>query len=374
MKKLAEKLGAFCGLIYCQGLSNNVARQLAAHFECELDEIPNLPTTALKAKGLCDTQIEQLTDNYTHRVQSIQRWLHHPSEFSRQVLFCDEHAYPHYLNHLHDRPLLLFVEGNSALLNLPQLAIVGARQATEHGKRYAFDFAKQLASRYWVITSGLAQGIDAQAHRGALAANGATIAVLGHGHEHMYPRHHTHLRQQILTQHGCVISEFLPHQPAQPKNFPRRNRIISGLSAGTLVVEAKRQSGSLITANQAVNENRMVFALPGRIDDKNISGCLALIKEGAVMVQSSEDIDSEMMELEKPKHHPISPSSKNKTEEDLSPSDLLDSVGYETTAIEKIAAHSSLPLPQLLARLLEFELSGKVAAVAGGYVKLRSDN
>ncbi|CAI8192285.1 MAG: DNA processing protein DprA [Glaciecola sp. HTCC2999] len=369
-----EKLVAFCALIYCQGVSISTAVQLTAHFKCELADIPALPASVLVAQGLSNTQIEQLKGDYQNHAQRIKKWLQDPCQFPRQILFCDEGDYPQYLSHLHDKPLLLFVEGNVALLNLPQIAIVGARQATQHGKEYAFDFAKQLATNQWVITSGLAQGIDAQAHRGALAASGGTVAVLGHGHEHMYPRHHANLRQEILTQHGCIVSEFFPHQSARPKNFPRRNRIISGLSTGTLVVEAKRKSGSLITANQALHENRTVFALPGRIDDPNISGCLALIKEGAVMVQCVDDIESEMIALEKPKHHPISHSSMNKTEEDLSPSNLLDSVGYETTAIEVIAAHSSLPLPKLLARLLEFELSGKVAAVAGGYIKLRSDN
>jgi DNA processing protein len=369
-----EKLVAFYALIHCQGVSTNIVFKLTTHFQCDIADIPTLSKETLAAQGLSSAQIEQLKADYKIPIQRIMNWLNHDSDCPRQVIYCDDADYPQYLAHLHDRPLLLFVEGNISLLTLPQLAIVGARRATEHGKRYAFDFAKQLASHHWVITSGLAQGIDAQAHRGALAANGATVAVLGHGHEHMYPRHHAHLRQQILSQQGCIISEFFPDQPAQPKNFPRRNRIISGLGAGTLVVEAKRQSGSLITANQAVQENRLVFALPGRIDDENISGCLALIKEGAVLVQEIDDIESEMMELEKPRHHPIYFSTKNKTEENLSPSNLLDSVGYEITAIENIAAHSSLPLPQVLAQLLEFELSGKVAAVAGGYVKLRSDN
>ncbi len=213
-----------------------------------------------------------------------------------------------------------------------------------------------------------------QAHRGALSAQGGTIAVLGHGHQHTYPKHHCVLRDQILKAKGCVVSEFLPHQPPKPTNFPKRNRIISGLSMGTFVVEAQHKSGSLITANQALNENRTVFAMPGRIDDVNVSGCHALIKQGALLVDHVDDIDLYFTDLEKPNSCPISNNNNKYSQENLSHSDLLDSVGFEITAIDTIAAHSNLPLPQLLAKLLEYELRGKVAAVSGGYIKLRGDN
>lgn len=369
-----QGLAPLYALIQCSGISNVTFIQLAEHLSCELSEIPSQTDERLLSSGLTRAQIAQLHADYSRPVERLLQWQAQADKIARQIVLCTDKQYPFALMQMADRPLMLFVEGNVELLSCQQIAIVGARRATALGKQQAYNFAQQLAQRHWVITSGLAQGIDAQAHRGALHAKGGTIAVLGHGHQHMYPKHHGMLREEILAGKGCVVSEYFPNQPPKPLHFPRRNRIISGLSMGTFVVEAQHKSGSLITANQALHENRTVFAMPGRIDDLNVGGCHALIKEGALLVDHVDDIDGKFTELEKPRFCPISKSIDKYTQENLSHSDLLDSVGFEMTTIDTIAAHSNLPLPQLLAKLLEYELRGKVAAVSGGYIKLRGDN
>jgi DNA processing protein len=369
-----QGLAPLYALLQCTGISTITCFKLADYLSCELSQIPSQPIANLLGAGLTRAQIAQLRADYTQPIERLYAWQAQANDIDRHIILCTDEHYPQTLLQVSDRPLLLFAEGNIELLACHQIAIVGARRASEIGKQQAHNFAQQLALRHWVITSGLAQGIDAQAHRGALSAQGGTIAVLGHGHQHMYPKHHCVLRDQILKAKGCVVSEFLPHQPPKPTNFPKRNRIISGLSMGTFVVEAQHKSGSLITANQALNENRTVFAMPGRIDDVNVSGCHALIKQGALLVDHVDDIDLYFTDLEKPNSCPISNNNNKYSQENLSHSDLLDSVGFEITAIDTIAAHSNLPLPQLLAKLLEYELRGKVAAVSGGYIKLRGDN
>lgn len=363
-------LAAIYALTQCPGIGTITANQLGEHTKCKLDELASLPPHTLQLAGLSLTQIKTLQADYSSAVQRLQNWVYQAhSSCPRCILTVTDPDYPPLLRQIPDHPLMLFVEGNKALLSSPQIAIVGARQASVNGKSQAHYFAKELALRNWVITSGLAQGIDAQAHRGALAGGGGTIAVLGHGLAHMYPKQHAELRHKIVLEGGCIISEYPPNQSAKPHFFPQRNRIISGLSMGTFVVEAKHKSGSLITAQQALCDNREVFALPGRIDDANAAGCNALIKQGAILVDQVDDIDGYRFSLEKPQLPPILNSSDKNTQENLSRSDLLDSVNYEITSIEHIAQHSSLPLPHLLARLLEYELSGKVAAVQGGYIK-----
>src|SRR5512139_1116054 len=208
----------------------------------------------------------------------------------RSIITLRDHAYPALLQELPDAPPLLFVQGSVEVLTSPQLAMVGSRNPTTVGSETARDFARHLAGMGLTITSGLALGIDAASHRGALDAQGQTIAVMGTGVDRIYPAAHRDLAHAIVAGGGALISGYSPATPPLPGNFPRRNRIISGLSYGTLVVEAARQSGSLITARLAGEQRREVFAIPGSIHNPLARGCHQLIRDGARLVETSEDV------------------------------------------------------------------------------------
>jgi DNA processing protein len=216
----------------------------------------------------------------------------------------------------------------------------------------------------------LAIGIDGLAHQGAILGSGLTIAVLGTGIDYTYPRRHVQLAQQILEMGGTLISEFAPYTPVRPENFPRRNRIISGLSLGTLVVEAAIKSGSLITARYAIEQDREVFAIPGNIHNPLSKGCHYLLKQGAKLVEDLGDINEEFQNLSIWKEH----SSENKTQKNvnqgLATDLLLDSVDFEATPLDIVAERSGMPVSLVMSQLLEYELRGLVTAVQGGYLKL----
>lgn len=202
-------------------------------------------------------------------------------------------AYPELLRAIHNPPLLLYVKGSTALLNDPGVGVVGARAASDYGMRAAYRLAGQMAGRGLVVISGLALGIDAAAHRGALAAGGATVAVLGSGVDIVYPEHNRKLYEQIAAQ-GALVSEYPMTTAPEAFRFPARNRIISGLGLGILVVEAARRSGSLITAHMALEQGREVFAVPGRVDSMKSEGTHRLLQEGAKLVHTVEDILEEL--------------------------------------------------------------------------------
>jgi DNA processing protein len=210
------------------------------------------------------------------------------------VLSIEDTDYPSQLKEITDPPTILFVQGNKEILSKKQLAMVGARNATPMGLKNAEQFAYYLAGTGLVITSGLALGIDGASHRGALAAKGETIGVAGTGLSHVYPHSHQSLVNDIIQHQGAVISEFPRATSPQPYHFPRRNRIISGLSVGILVVEAALKSGSLITARHAIENNRDVFAIPGSIHNVLAKGCHHLIKQGAKLVETAVDILDEL--------------------------------------------------------------------------------
>ena len=308
------------------------------------------------------------------RVDMALTWL--DAAPNHHILTLDDPHYPPLLKQISDPPLLLFVKGELDTLALPSIAMVGSRDATPTGLKHSYEFAQQLVSRGLVVTSGLAAGIDGAAHSGALsvanAQAGKTVAILGTGVDVIYPKRHGQLYHDIQ-QHGCVVSEFWPDTKPFSGNFPKRNRIISGLSLGTLVIEASRRSGSLITARLAMEQCREVFALPGSILSHQSQGCHDLIKSGAKLVDCVEDVIEELpsifqFHLEEVK------SRHNITQEpdaDLPFSKLLASVGYEATAIDAIVEHSGTTIDQVLEQLLELELQGWIAAVPGGYVKLK---
>jgi DNA processing protein len=379
-----DHLIAYLTLYLCPRLGCVTIDKISQFLAIPLYEIPSLSRNELSQLGVTTKQISALHNPDSQKIQKTLDYLQHNP--ATTVLMQHEVTYPERLLMCHGAPLCIFVEGDPKLLHAPQIAIVGSRFASDYGKKHARDIAAELAKSHWVVTSGLAQGIDAQAHRGTLDYIGATIAVLGHGLGNMYPKFHAQLRQQIVSAGGTIVSEFLPFEGAQPAHFPKRNRIISGLTLGTLVVEAKAKSGSLITAQQALQENRDVFALPGYAGSEAAQGCHALIKDGAILVEYAADILSHYPPLQKSRKHPtsdvenehIAPINKLKVKTNpdngqvyLANPDLLDSVGFEVTELEKIVAKTELTLPTVLAKLLEFELSGYINAVPGGYIRIK---
>jgi len=297
-----------------------------------------------------------------------------------EIVVFDDEFYPKQLKQIYDPPLVLFVKGNAQLLNSMQIAIVGSRAASVNGRESAFDIAKQLAEQGLVITSGLALGIDAAAHKGVITTTTGTIAVVATGLDKVYPSRHKPLVKQIIENQGAIISEFLPGTSPKAGHFPKRNRIISGLSKGVLVVEAALKSGSLITARCALEQNREVFAVPSSINNPQAKGCHWLIKQGAKLVEQAADIIEELSTDECSELHlnyeqqtladnAVKKGEKN-LNKDLCVDALLASVGFEITPVDKVVSRSELPIEEVLTRLTMLELSGLVVAVPGGYLRL----
>ena len=289
----------------------------------------------------------------------------------RYIVTFECHEYPEMLKTLDSPPLVLFVVGNPLLLQQPQIAMVGSRRASHQGKSIAEDMATALADAGVTVTSGMAMGIDAAAHKGALKGAGKTIAIMGTGPDTIYPYKHRPLHADILSAEGAVITEFFPGVPARAWHFPRRNRLIAAISLGTLVVEAKIKSGTLITANLAADLGRDVFAIPRSVYHSYSEGCHWLIQQGAKLVTNVNDIFDELA-IEPLCTREIGSVENEKSEvNSLATDKLLASVDYDVTAIDVIAQRGSMPVQQAMALLLEYELCGLVTAVPGGYIKLR---
>ena len=282
--------------------------------------------------------------------------------------------YPTLLKEIPDPPLALFVWGDPASLNHPQLAIVGSRRPTVNGLELAREYATGLSHAGWAITSGLALGIDGAAHQGALNANGYTLAVLGTGINTIYPTRHQNLAAQI-SQQGAVISEFAPGTPALPHHFPMRNRIISGLSQGVLVVEAAIKSGSLITARLAAEQGREVFALPGTVRNRQAQGCLQLIQQGALCVTEVSDITQELSfscsQLPAPISHPTTPEINPVCYDKLDSMEkrLLEYVNFDPCSVESLVQQTDWKVREIITTLSILELKGFVDQVAEGYLR-----
>lgn len=283
---------------------------------------------------------------------ATEAWLEQPG---CRLLTLADVDYPQALLQTADPPTLLFVRGDVSLLNTPGLAIVGSRNATPQGLRTAEDFARTLAERGLTIVSGLALGIDGAAHRGALAGGGKTVAIIGTGVDRVYPARHKGLATEIV-ERGAIVSEFPLGTPALAANFPRRNRIISGLSRGVLVVEAAPQSGSLITARQAGEQGREVFAIPGSIHSPLAKGCHQLIKQGAKLVESAADVLDELGWQAPPPHAAGAPVDDHP---------ILLALGHDPCTVDELAIRTGLAADQLMAQLLTLELDGQVAGLPG---------
>jgi len=283
-----------------------------------------------------------------------------------RLLPLDDEAYPELLRQIADPPPLLWLAGNTTLPTLPQLAVVGSRHASRGGIALAYRFCADLAVGGLVITSGLARGIDAAAHQAAVDQARPTLAVLGTGLDILYPRANRRLAQQLLEGGGTLLTEYPPGTGPLQQNFPRRNRIISGLSVGTLVVEAALKSGSLITARQALEQGREVFALPGSIHNPMSRGCHALIREGAHLVESSADILAELAPLLGTFTAPAAPQpAVSAGSEQQHP--LLAQIPFEPLPFDHLVAATGLEASELQIALMELELDGKVE-LRGGYI------
>lgn len=288
------------------------------------------------------------------------------------LLCYGEPGYPRALLQIGNPPPVLFVAGDPDILDHPALAIVGSRNPTAVGRENAESFAEHLAGCGLVIVSGLAVGIDTAAHRGALR-NGATVAVLGHGPEDIYPKGNRALAKQIAA-NGAVITEFPVGTPPLPENFPRRNRIISGLAAGTLVVEATIRSGSLITARTASEQGREVFAIPGSIHNPMAKGCHHLIRQGAKLVDRAEHVLEELAPLlEIPLDSSIvAPAGVTEDVEEALDADyerLLECLEDTPVPVDQLVARSGLTPEIVSSMLLIMELRGLVRAAPGGYAR-----
>lgn len=314
--------------------------------------------------------------------QAIDRDLQWLQQADCHILTWHDAHYPALLLEIPDPPPLLFVRGDLSCLNLPQLAIVGSRNPTPTGSETTLQFARQLAEMGLIVTSGLALGIDAAAHRGALMGGGQTIAVTGTGADRIYPSRHRHLAHEIVAR-GAVISEFPLGTPPLPQHFPRRNRIISGLSLGTLVTEATLRSGSLITAKLATDQGREVFAIPGSIHSPQARGCHELIRQGAKLVEEIYDIISELgclLESQSFRQDvpPLESDSRqgregqNQASLDQHHQMVLNMIGFDPTSMDALIERTRLTADTLSATLLTLELAGQIAAVAGGcYIRLK---
>lgn len=322
------------------------------------------PASAWRALGLPASSAEpRRSASIRERAAATLTWLEQPDH---HLLMWDDPGYPALLAELSDAPPLLFVEGDPSLLERPQLAMVGSRRASRPGMDNARSFARSLGGAGFVITSGLALGIDGAAHQGALDAGGHTVAVLGTGLQRLYPARHVGLAGRIVEGSGALVSEFPLDSPPQAANFPRRNRIISGLSLGVLVVEASPSSGSLITARLAAEQGREVYAIPGSIHHPGARGCHQLIRQGATLVESVEDILQALRGWQQ-----LPPASQAEPNEHQPRHPLIDLLHASPMSSEALAGASGQSLAQVLAALTELEIDGRVACENGNWVACR---
>jgi DNA processing protein len=296
-------------------------------------------------------------------IDTATTWL--SSGNNRHMLSLDDPRFPSELLQMADPPLLLYVRGQIDALQHPQrLAIVGSRNPTPQGEQNARQFAQALAEAGVCVVSGLALGVDGAAHEGALAGGAPTLAVVGTGLDRVYPKRHLALAHRIAEQ-GALISEYPLGTPPLPGNFPRRNRLIAGLSQGTLVVEAALHSGSLITARLAAEQGREVFAIPGSIHAPQSRGCHALIRQGAKLVESAQDILEDLRINEPTAQATLEPIDDPLTD----PDGLLQAMGFDPVSLDALQARTGLDTATLQARLLELELQDAVARLPGGLLQ-----
>jgi DNA processing protein len=378
------ELAAWLRLALTPGIGNETARALLDAFG-SAEAIFTQTPAALAEMGSARLAraIAAPPANLAAQTQTTLDWL--AAGDDRHVAVLGDAAYPRALRDIADPPLMLYMLGARAARaraatetiadELPMIGIVGSRNPTPQGEINARAFAKAFAERGLCVVSGMALGIDGAAHDGALLGGGETIAVVGTGLDRVYPKKHLALAHRIAAS-GMIVSEFALGTPPLTANFPRRNRIISGMSRGVLVVEAALKSGSLITARLANEQGREVFAIPGSIHAPQSRGCHALIKQGAKLVETAEDVLEELRFPALARTSAEAGDSGDSEDGDASGADsesgegdspLLAAMGFDATSLDALQARTGVPTPELQARLLELELDGVVARLPGGY-------
>lgn len=364
-----DELAAWLRLLCTPGVGRAKARVLLSAFgspQAVFDAPPSawrdvVPASVAQALG-------SEPDGLRATLDTTWRWLHPEGQAPsppRSVVVLGSDAYPNPWLQIADPPLLVYLQGQVGLLAQPSLALVGSRGATPQGLINARAFAQALSLLGLTVVSGLACGIDGAAHEGGLMGPGSTIAVVGTGLDRVYPRQHRDLAHQIA-QKGLIVSEYAPGTPALAAHFPQRNRLIAGLSLGTLVVEAALPSGSLITARLAMEAGREVFAIPGSIHAPQARGCHALIKQGAKLVECAQDILDELnwqAPLSASSALPRPHDSRAPASAEAAP--LLAALGHDTLSLEALAERTGWPPQTLNVQLLQLELSGRVARLPG---------
>lgn len=352
----AESLAAWLRLTLTPGIGGETQRKLLAAFGLP-ETIFSVGRSALRGViGDKATSLLLDSDNQA-AVAAALEW---SSAAEQNIVTLADPEYPQCLLEIADPPALIYVRGRLDLLNRPALAIVGSRNATPQGLQNAERFAAAFADAGLAIASGLALGIDGAAHRGALAAGGDTVAFIGTGIDRIYPARNRDLALEIGAK-GAIISEFPLATPVCAANFPRRNRLISGFSRGVLVVEAAVESGSLITARLAAEQGREVFAIPGSIHSPQSRGCHKLIKQGAKLVETAQDV---LEELRWGTSRTAQPATSIKVGD--TGNELLSAMGFDPCGLDELAGRSGLTADALSVMLLHLELDGRVASLPGG--------
>ena len=368
-------LQAWISLWRVPGVGCKAIHTLLEHFG-DAETILKTNQQMLQQAGLSSKQAQAITAQTVDSAKPDMLWL---EQENHHLVTLNDHNYPTRLREISAAPPLLYVHGNIELLNDPQIAIVGSRTPTQAGNNNAFEFAKHFASMGLCVTSGLALGIDGQAHHGALADSGATIAVTATGLDRVYPAKHRKLAHKIA-ERGALISENPIGTSPRAQNFPRRNRIISGLSTGTLIVEAAQRSGSLITADYANEQGRMVFAIPGSIHNPLARGCHKLIRQGAKLVETANDVMEDLASQIDFSNVTSCPSSStqigsekaSKIERTDENDRLLEAMGYDPVSIDHLVIQTGLTPAVLSSMLLLMELQGLIASNGrGNYTRIR---
>ena len=355
-------------------------------------------TSAWRQLGIHNSHLERHEDQDQTKanIDKIEQAL---SAGQYQLLFADQPEFPVQLLQIFDPPPLLFCRGNVSRLLQAQIAIVGSRKPTTHAQKITFDMAQYLAQVGYVITSGLAMGVDKRAHLGALAQTdpeyqGRTIGVMGTGIDVCYPNHHDQLFSRITEQGGCLVSELLPHTKPHKHTFPRRNRLVAGLSLATIVTEAAIKSGSMITARLTSEQGKQVFAIPSHIDNNNAEGCHHLIREGATLIyhpeQVLEDINAQLnhqrIKVSGIQHQPSVVNMKNSSIEQLNDSQyssvitkitipehlksIYEQLDWHGQDLDALLLTTELLPPQLIGKLMELELLGAISVQGGRYLRV----
>lgn len=365
---ISHPLAPYLALWYTPGIGPRRFYKLVTHFS-DIQQLFRASTPQLTALGMPEATIHALQNPNWRSVEHTLTWATQPNN---HILTWEDAHYPSLLKEIHDPPPILLVKGSLQPLNTTQIAIVGSRNPTYAGLEITRTFTRDLVVAGLTITSGLALGIDAASHQSALDHQGVTIGVLGTGIDKIYPLRHKKLAERMVAEGSTIISEFPLGTAPKAENFPRRNRIISGLSLGTVVIEATQKSGSLITARLAAEQGRDVFAIPGSIHNVQAQGCHLLIQQGAKLTQTPQEILEELRVPYRSCQPPEIETAPLTTQNSLdAPSQLLlECIGSSAISVDQLVERTNLPAHIVSSVALQLELQGFIGSTLGGYVKL----